>query len=186
MKKRLFLASLLTLGISATSYGHVTEPITQLSASEFKPIVVLPAVKEPIAQIYDFSGNYPKIDFRPEIKVKNEPKSVILEPNYVIPGKNKAVKGKATWFCRAGVSSCHYKYPDNSKQNFYAAAGSEIRKGNWRGRNVKVCDSNNCITVKLVDWCGCPGNRIIDLYADAFDALGSLGQGVMRVTVSWK
>lgn len=186
MKRRILLAFLLTVGVSTTGYGHVTEPITPIPTSEFKPIVILPDSNEKIAKIYDNLGNIPKIDDRPNVIVKNDPKIIKIEENVVIPGKRKSVKGKATWYCVAGRSSCHYKYPDRAGNDFYAAAGSEIRKGNWRGRNVKVCDSNNCITVKLVDWCGCPGSRIIDLYGDAFEALGNLGQGVMRVTVSWK
>lgn len=69
---------------------------------------------------------------------------------------------------------------------FYAAAGSEIRVGDWRGRTVEVCLSGRCIEVKLVDACACKGGRIIDLFADAFAALAPLDRGVLRdITVSW-
>ncbi len=72
--------------------------------------------------------------------------------------------------------------------DFYAAAGSEIRIGDWRGRRVGVCrtDGRKCIVVTLVDWCACKGNRIIDLYWDSFDALNVNGEtGGISVRVLW-
>ena len=59
----------------------------------------------------------------------------------------------------------------------YAAAGAEIRKGDWRGRTVTVCAGEDCIRVTLIDWCACEGNRVIDLYGDAFRRLAPLGRG---------
>ena len=91
------------------------------------------------------------------------------------------VSGLATWFCLPGVSACTSGYTGG----MYAAAGAEIRIGNWRGRTVKVCGNGNCIYVKLIDWCGCPGSRIIDLYHDAFSKLASPSKGYLAVTVSW-
>ena len=79
------------------------------------------------------------------------------------------------------MSSCHHSYPGG----MYAAAGSELRIGNWRGRQVKVCSGGDCIWVRLIDWCACGGARIIDLYSDAFRRLAPLNSGVIRVTVSW-
>jgi rare lipoprotein A (peptidoglycan hydrolase) len=67
----------------------------------------------------------------------------------------------------------------------YAAAGSELRVGAWRGRLVRVCSSGRCVSVRLIDWCACGGARIIDLYSDAFRRLAPLNAGVVRVTVSW-
>jgi len=84
---------------------------------------------------------------------------------------------------------CHHRYPDRiGLHDPYAAAGSEIRVGDWRGRRVAVCrtDGRKCIVVTLVDWCACKGNRIIDLYYDAFDALNVRGEtGGIRVKVRW-
>lgn len=95
----------------------------------------------------------------------------------------RSVRVHATWYCRAGRSVCHYKYPDRAGViDMYAAAGSRVRVGNWRGRVVHVCDSNSCINVKLIDWCGCPG---IDLYWDAFHKLAPNNGGENSVTVSW-
>jgi hypothetical protein len=118
-----------------------------------------------------------------------EPKVMVLTLPVDPPTKpstsSRRVSGKATWYCVAGVSDCHYKYPDRGGADLYAAAGGEIRIGKWRGRVVNVCAGSKCVRVKLVDWCGCPGSRIIDLYGDAFRRLAPLGRGVVRVTVSW-
>ena len=67
----------------------------------------------------------------------------------------------------------------------YAAAGAELRKGDWRGRTVTVCAGSDCIRVTLIDWCACEGNRVIDLYGDAFRRLAPLGEGVIPVVVRW-
>jgi len=92
----------------------------------------------------------------------------------------KKVSGKATWYCVPGVSVCHRNYANG----MYAAAGSELRKGNWRGSKVRVCTSTRCVVVTLVDWCACKGDRIIDLYGMAFRKLAPLSRGVLQVSVS--
>ena len=97
-------------------------------------------------------------------------------------GNGHRVKGVATWYCLPGVSSCTSGY---SSGGLYAAAGSELRVGNWRGRHVKVCGNGNCIVVKLIDWCACGGSRIIDLYHGAFSRLASPSSGGIGVTVTW-
>jgi rare lipoprotein A (peptidoglycan hydrolase) len=91
------------------------------------------------------------------------------------------VSGSATWYCKAGVSACHNAYPGG----LYAAAGPELRVGNWRNRVVRVCGNGHCVNVRLIDWCACGGNHIIDLYGDAFQRLAPLNAGAVRVRVSW-
>jgi hypothetical protein len=92
-----------------------------------------------------------------------------------------AIRGLASWYCRAGVSICHYQYPDTRGFDAYAAAGPRLREaiGNWRGRIVSV----NGVRVKLVDWCQCyKGERhekVIDLYYDVFRRVGG------TVTIRW-
>lgn len=90
-------------------------------------------------------------------------------------------RGDATWYCVAGVSPCHRDHSGG----LYAAAGSEIRVGDWRGRTVTVCAGSTCVPVRLVDWCACAGERVIDLYGDAFRRLAPLGEGVIAVSVRW-
>ncbi len=96
-------------------------------------------------------------------------------------GSSHRIVGRASWFCRPGVSACTSGY----RGGLYAAAGSEIRIGNWRGRLVNVCSGGRCVIVRLIDWCACGGPRVIDLYSDAFRQIGSLSQGTLPVTVRW-
>jgi rare lipoprotein A (peptidoglycan hydrolase) len=41
------------------------------------------------------------------------------------------------------------------------------------------------VSVKLIDWCGCPNGRVIDLYSDAFRRLAPLSSGTVKVSISW-
>ncbi len=90
------------------------------------------------------------------------------------------VSGTATWYCLPGRSACTRGYPAGG---MYAAAGSELRTGDWRGRLVEVCSGGRCVVVRLIDWCACAGARVIDLYAAAFVRLAPLERGVLPVTV---
>jgi len=65
-----------------------------------------------------------------------------------------------------------------------AAAGAELRTGNWRGRAVTVCSGGSCVRVRLTDWCACKGNRVIDLSDEDFARLAPLSAGVIPVTVT--
>ena len=96
-------------------------------------------------------------------------------------GSSIRARGSASWYCLPGTSACHYAYSGG----MYAAAGPELRKGDWRGRRVTVCNGGDCIRVTLIDWCGCPGNRVIDLYSDAYRRLAPLSSGTIPVTVRW-
>lgn len=98
-----------------------------------------------------------------------------------LPAGKVRARGHATWYCVAGVSPCHRDYGGG----LYAAAGSELRVGDWRGRTVAVCAGGACIPVTLIDWCACGGDRVIDLYGDAFRRLAPLGAGVIDVSVRW-
>jgi rare lipoprotein A (peptidoglycan hydrolase) len=46
-----------------------------------------------------------------------------------------------------------------------------------------VTSGGRSVVVTLVDVCRCRGERIIDLYADAFRRLAPLSRGVIEVTV---
>jgi hypothetical protein len=105
-----------------------------------------------------------------------------------VTGRRVILRGQATWFCLAGVSSCHKYYPDHiGKLDYYAAAGSELRHvlgPKWRNKYVYVTYNHTTVKVKLVDWCLCKGARVIDLYSDAFRKLAPLGKGVISVKIS--
>jgi rare lipoprotein A (peptidoglycan hydrolase) len=103
-------------------------------------------------------------------------------PKAVASGARSSASGAASWYCKPGVSACHYQYSGG----MYAAAGPALRVGNWRGRTVTVCSGSRCVNVKLIDWCQCYGSRVIDLYSDAFSRLGSLSEGTIRVKVYWR
>ncbi len=96
-------------------------------------------------------------------------------------GASYSKRGQASWYCKPGVSACHYQYSGG----LYAAAGPALRVGNWRGRTVNVCSGSRCVRVKLIDWCQCYGTRVIDLYSDAFSRLASLSEGTISVRVTW-
>jgi hypothetical protein len=113
---------------------------------------------------------------QPDAQTEANPKSITKRPRIT-----HRVRGDATWYCKTGVSSCHYA----RSGGMYAAAGAEIRVGDWRGRQVQVCQGGACIWVTLIDWCACEGDRIIDLYSDAYRRLDSLSSGVLPVTVGW-
>ena len=97
------------------------------------------------------------------------------------------LKGTATWYCKAGRSRCPTRYPDRAGVlDLYAAAGPSLRKAlgkGWRGDRVLVCSKLRCVEVKLVDWCACGGDHVIDLFWDAFHYLNPRATGGIRVAI---
>ena len=128
----------------------------------------LPPPADPDGQREAFGQPDVAREAKPEVQRKTPPTKI-------------RARGTATWYCEDGVSPCHYAHSGG----MYAAAGAEIRKGDWRGRTVTVCAGSDCIQVTLIDWCACAGNRVIDLYGDAFRKLAPLGSGIVPVTVRW-
>ena len=80
-----------------------------------------------------------------------------------------------------GIASWYFDGP-----GLYAAAGSALRRGDWRGRTVLVSFGSRSVRVRLTDSCQCYGSRLIDLSRDAFSRLAPLSRGLLEVTVSWK
>ncbi len=81
--------------------------------------------------------------------------------------------GLATWYDTPGLT---------------AAAGPELRHGDWRGSFVTVTHAGRSVTVQLTDWCAC-GDRngeptLLDLSASAFRRLAPLSKGVIEVEVT--
>lgn len=105
----------------------------------------------------------------------------IVVPN--VPKTTHAISGRASYYCRAGVSICTVNHPDGPGFDAYAAAGPALRAAigaGWRGRIVYV----DGIRVKLIDWCKCTGGntgveKLLDLYYDVFARTNS------AVTVRW-
>ena len=177
------------LSFDTLSLATQPAPAARIDPAAFVRIVPAPVedvtlAQEPAAPIADFAERRDLIavrDATPDAPVRTIQKAPKNERPAPAVGSGHRVRGTATWFCKTGVSVCTSGYPGG----LYAAAGSELRIGNWRGRYVRVCTSSRCVTVKLIDWCACGGARIIDLYSDAFQRLGSLSQGGLQVTVTW-
>lgn len=106
------------------------------------------------------------------------------------PRYGASVTGFATWYCLPGQSVC----PWMAHSGNYAAAGPALRHAlgaHWRGRTVSVCKGTKCVRVKLIDWCACGGNHVIDLFADVMvqfvggDSSGRPLRGGFAATVRW-
>lgn len=191
------LAAFTTLTVATAATARPPTPPSTLDPAAFRPVVIAgslsgnaaplpsidygaPASPVPIGDFQERERSFepraePNQPVRPEALVKATPKP---RPP---ASASHSVRGVASWYCKAGVSSCHYAYPGG----MYAAAGPALRVGNWRGRTVTVCGSGNCVNVKLIDWCACGSGRVIDLYSDAFRRLTSLSSGTLSVRVSW-
>lgn len=94
-----------------------------------------------------------------------------------------AVRGVATWYCWPGRSACPVGW---RAAGLYAAAGPALRRAlgrHWQGRYVAVTAGGRRVVVRLVDWCSCPGGRVIDLFAVAFRRLAPTSRGIVAVVV---
>ena len=101
------------------------------------------------------------------------------------PSGAHRVSGAPTWYCNQRDpdyvrSRCTRGYPDQGGSQFYAAAGPALRVGDWRGRVVSVTAGDITIEVTLVDYCACGGGHFLDLYLDAWKALGGPGRATAR------
>ena len=71
---------------------------------------------------------------------------------------------------------------------YYAAAGPELRHGDWRGSRVEVTSGGRSVVVTLSDACWCPDRDgspvLLDLSASAFRRLAPLSRGVIAVEVT--
>ena len=192
----LVLAIVVSLFGTSLSVGREPVPIAPIDPSAFTAVV--PAASESPAPTDAAPGLF--TDFRNGASgLSRVAANVPLPRRQVVQKRTKVgrtaaqavttsvggghrVKGVATWYCQPGVSTCTSGY---SSSGLYAAAGSELRVGNWRGRSVKVCGNGKCIVVKLIDWCACGGSHVIDLYHGAFSQLASPSSGGLTVTITW-
>jgi rare lipoprotein A (peptidoglycan hydrolase) len=192
----LVLAVVVSLFGTSLSVGRQPVPIGPIDPSAFT-VIVPPAASDqatptnappgiftdfrnPAAGLSRVAASVP-LPRRQFVRTRSTVARVASQAVTTTVGNTRRVKGVATWYCLPGVSSCTSGY----RGGLYAAAGSELRIGNWRGRHVKVCGNGNCVVVTLIDWCACGGSRIIDLYHDAFSRLASPSRGGIGVTVTW-
>ena len=195
------LAAFTTLSVATAAIARPPAPPSTLDPAAFRPVVIagseagnaapLPSIDNGApaspARIGDFTQQDRSFEPRPNPNQPERPEALVKATPRPKPvagtaaGGSHSVRGTASWYCKAGVSSCHYAYPGG----LYAAAGPALRVGDWRGRTVTVCGSGNCVNVKLIDWCACGSGRVIDLYSDAFSRLAPLSSGTLSVRVSW-
>ena len=176
MKKNILLSIFLVLCLTITTTGHTTEPIKPLPQSFFHPITSFnPVIRE--------TTLHRKIKIIPVPIVEPTAKIIIkVKPVFQPPKTSHSIYGKASWYCKAGVSICHHSYPPGS---MVAAACYKLRSAfgsHWRGRRVTVTYHSRVVIVRLVDWCG-SRDKLIDLYWEPMRRLG--GSGVLSVKVAW-
>jgi hypothetical protein len=103
-----------------------------------------------------------------------------------VPPAGDGLAGVASWYCnsdrsRGPRSRCTVGHPDDGGADLFAAIRRDLLY--LRGQRVSVCAGERCVRVRIID-CNCgPGANIIDLYADAFEALRPLGVGRVKVRV---
>jgi hypothetical protein len=201
------LAAFTTISVATAATARPPSSPSTFDRAEFLPVELadsVPGNPEPLPSIDygapaspipigDFQDQRPVVEPRGDTDQPVRPESVLKPTPKPKPvartsgggggggGGSHSVRGVASWYCKAGVSACHYAYSGG----LYAAAGPALRVGDWRGRTVTVCGSGNCVNVKLIDWCACGSGRVIDLYSDAFSRLTSLSSGTLSVRVSW-
>jgi rare lipoprotein A (peptidoglycan hydrolase) len=174
MKKKIVAATMLSFAITLSVSAKPTTDIELIPPNLFQRV----ELKEDQTEVVLDSNAILAIPTdRPNLAP--ESKAKVIQKSKPKPATSNSIRGTASWYCMAGRSACHYQYSGG----LYAAAGPALRVGNWRGRTVTVC-ANNCVNVKLIDWCACP-SRAIDLYSDAFKRLAPLSSGTVRVRVSW-
>jgi rare lipoprotein A (peptidoglycan hydrolase) len=91
----------------------------------------------------------------------------LLTSTPIAPPTDTAVTGMASWYSDgpglyAAVPSWHY--------------------GDTPYR-IRVSGNGRSVVVTVRDFCGCPGNRVVDLSPAAFSRLAPLSAGLVRVTI---
>jgi rare lipoprotein A (peptidoglycan hydrolase) len=90
----------------------------------------------------------------------------------------RRISGKATWYCLSGRSVCTRGYSDSDM-----VAAIDTSLGFDKGDRVLVTHGGRSIVVTIVDVCGCPGDRLIDLTHGAFRRLANPDLGWIPVTL---
>jgi hypothetical protein len=188
-KKVILITSLLSASaiLATATTATAPTPIKPIEQNQFT--VVLEATRPPPV-IYD--NNMLLVREKPGIsQVDPKPKVIVKSPQKVY---SHSAKGLASWYCSYTQPICRAGYGPTAA---VAAAGPKLRIAMgggasatapkpWEGKTVKVCGSEDCLNVKLVDWCQChykePNEKIIDLYKIVFDTVGA-SKGL--VTISW-
>ena len=91
--------------------------------------------------------------------------------------------GKATHYCLPGQRGTSYCTRGYGPEDMVAAI--DRKDTPWRkGDRVLVTHGRRSVVVTIVDTCGCPGSRLIDLTSGAFRQLAPLSRGVIAVELT--
>lgn len=166
-----------TLSIAATAAaGSQPGEPTPIPAAVFRPVTLPSAPAKAPSNIEGLELR--ELAFPTAPPARANPSIGAAKPIVVaIPPKTThAIRGYASYYCRAGSSPCTASYPDGSGFQGYAAAGPKLRAAlgsGWRGRIVYV----DGVRVKLIDWCQCyegqSNEKLLDLYYDVYARTGS-------------
>jgi hypothetical protein len=92
-------------------------------------------------------------------------------------------RGTATHYCLPGQRGTAYCTRGYGPEDMVAAIDTDLGFDKGDVVVVRSLAGDEQVTVTIVDVCGCPGNRLIDLTSGAFRRLAPLGLGVIPVTV---
>jgi rare lipoprotein A (peptidoglycan hydrolase) len=98
-------------------------------------------------------------------------------------GAAPRIRGTATWYCNDGQRGTSYCTRGYGPDDMVAAIDTDLGFDKGDVVLVRSLAGDEQVTVTIVDVCGCPGSRLIDLTSGAFRRLAPLGLGVLPVTV---
>lgn len=166
MKRIILLVAFLFITGCATANSYTHTKIEPVPSYEFKPVTVFAKIKD---------GYKPSA--KPNHTVKVVAKKTKPQTRQGTTKRAILTSGVASWYCKSGVSRCTRGHPGG----MYAAIRRDLLY--LRGKSIKVCDSNNCVTVTVID-CNCgPRANLIDLYSDAYRRLAPLSTGRINVRI---
>ena len=182
----LVVAGVLTITAAAVS-GLEPHPAAPIPDSAWAPVLVDRAIAAPLSEAASTPDLRPLADPLPPATPAERPQPTLPAAKVIAvavgPRTTHSISGRASYYCRAGISPCSVSHPDGPGFDAYGAAGPGLRAAigaDWRGRIVYV----DGIRVKLIDWCKCTGGstgvtKLIDLYYDVFARTDSV------VTIRW-
>jgi hypothetical protein len=109
--------------------------------------------------------------------------AVVVDRPSGAPPTAERIRGTATWYCNEGQRGTAYCTRGYGPDDMVAAIDTDLGFDKGDVVTVRSLAGDESVTVRIVDVCGCPGNRLIDLTSGAFRRLAPLGIGVLPVTV---
>jgi hypothetical protein len=95
----------------------------------------------------------------------------------------EVIRGTATHYCLSGQRGTAYCTRGYGPEDLVAAIDTDLGFAKGDVVIVRSLAGPESVRVTIVDVCGCPGERLIDLTSGAFRRLAPLGLGVIPVTL---